>query len=406
MITENKQFLEPRKVYLPLTDKTSKIASVKVELDDEVLLGQIIAYKFNGKVKTPVISTVSGTVVGFEELEDRFAKIIDHVVIENDYKSNPVTYKQLSKDSTAAEVKARLEEAGINQITVDGLCTDVDFSKPLNHIVINATYTNEPFISTDYEYIKKQSEEIAIGIQLLGRAAHTENLYLIVDKFMDSETLENLGKATVDKDIAIVTTNSKKMEGSDYKFIRSLLKKPLSNNLLDDGVMYTSVCTAKAVYDAVVNSLPLTKRQIAVTGDAFKSNALYEVKLGTRFSDVVEDLGNYTTSENLSLHIGSFLTGYQLETDNFSLTASVDSINVGVIRSEKEDICIKCGDCNDVCPAGILPQNIMDAEIRSVKNRIIDLNTSECIECGLCTYVCPSKINVLEWVRRAKRRVG
>jgi electron transport complex protein RnfC len=406
MITENKQFLEPRKVYLPLTDKTSKMASVKVELNDEVLLGQIIAYKFNGKTKTPVISTVSGTVVGFEELEDRFAKLIDHVVIENDYKGTPVKYKQLSKDSTATEIMIRLEEAGINQITVDGLSTDVDFKKPLNHIVINATYINEPFISTDYEYIKKQSEEIAIGIQLLGRAAHTDNLYLIVDKFMDSETLENLGKATVDKNITIVTINSKKMEGSDYKFIRSLLKKPLSNNLLDDGIMYTSVCTAKAVYDAVVNSAPFTKRQIAITGDAFKSNALYEVKLGTRFSDIAEDLGNYTTTEDLNLHIGSFLTGYQLETDNFSITASVDSINVGVIRSEEEEICIKCGDCNDVCPAGILPQNIMDAEIRSVKGRIVDLNTSECIECGLCTYVCPSKINVLEWVRRAKRRVG
>ena len=406
MITENKQYLEPRKVYLPLTDKTSKIASVKVELNDEVLLGQVIAYKYNGKTKTPVISTVSGTVVGFEELEDRFAKVIDHVVIENDYKSTPVDYKELTKEATPTEIKIRLEEAGINQITVDGLSTDIDFSKPINHVVINATYINEPFISTDYEYIKKQAEEIAIGIQLLGRASHTENLYLIVDKFMDSETLENLGKATVDKGITIVTINSKKMEGSDYKFIRTLIKKPLSNNLLDDGVMYTSVCAAKAIYDAVVNSTPFTKRQIAITGDAFRSNALYEVKLGTKFSEIAEDLGNYTTTENLSLHVGSFLTGYQLETDNFSITSSVDSINVGVVRSETEEVCIKCGECNDVCPAGILPQNIMDAEIRSVNARIVDLNTSECIECGLCTYVCPSKINVLEWVRRAKRRVG
>jgi len=48
----------------------------------------------------------------------------------------------------------------------------------------------------------------------------------------------------------------------------------------------------------------------------------------------------------------------------------------------------------------------MDAELRSVNDRIVELNTDECIECGLCTYVCPSKINVLEWVRRAKRRVG
>ncbi|AIO18672.1 Electron transport complex protein RnfC [Candidatus Izimaplasma bacterium HR1] len=406
MITENKQFLDPRKVYIPLTDRTSKIANVLVEQSEEVKVGQVIADKYNGKFKTPVISTVSGTVEGFIELEDRFGKKIDHVIIENDYNYSTVKYKDLTLDASPSEIKNRLEEMSVNQISVDGLYTDVDFNKPVNYIVINATYTNEPFISTDYEYIKKSAEEIALGIKLLGRAAHTENLYLIVDKFMDEETLYNLGKATVDKGIEIITINSKKMQGDDYKLIRKLIKKPLTNNLLDDGVIYTTVCAAKATYDAVVNSLPFTKRQIAVTGDAFKANALYEVRLGTLFTDIVEDLQNYQITDSLNLHIGSFLTGYQLETDEFSITSSVDSVNVGVIREDEEEVCIKCGDCNDVCPAGILPQNIMDAELRNVNARIVDLNTSECIECGLCTYVCPSKINVLEWVRRAKRRVG
>ena len=406
MITENKQFLDPRKVYIPLTDRTSKIANLKVAKNDEVRVGEVLADKYNGKVKTPVIATVSGTVEGFVELEDRFGKKVDHVIIENDYQYTTVKYKNLSLDASPSEIKNRLVEMGVNQISVDGLYTDVDFNKPVNYIVINATYTNEPFISTDYEYIKKQAEDIALGIKLLGRAAHTEELYLIVDKFMDSETLENLGKATVDKGIEIITINSKKMQGADYKLIRKLIKKPLSNDLLDDGVLYTTVCAAKAAYEAVVNSSPFTKRQIAVTGDAFNANALYEVRLGTLFTDIVEDLQNYQVTENLNLHIGSFLTGYQLETDEFSVTSSVDSINVGVIRADKEEVCIKCGDCNDVCPAGILPQNIMDAEIRNVNARIVDLHTSECIECGLCTYVCPSKINVLEWVRRANRRVG
>ena len=108
----------------------------------------------------------------------------------------------------------------------------------------------------------------------------------------------------------------------------------------------------------------------------------------------------------MNIHLGSFLTGMQLDNDDFAITQSVDSINVCEFRDVEEDVCIKCGDCNDICPAGILPQNIMDAELRSVNLRIVDLDTHLCVECGLCTYVCPSKINVLEWVRRAKRRVG
>ncbi len=406
MITENKQFLDPKKVYIPLTDKTSKIANVKVQINDEVLIGQVVADKFNGKVKQPVISTVSGTVVGFEERLDRFGKIIDHIIIENDFQGQSIKLKELSLEATSAQIRKRLTECGINQITVDGITTNVDFTKKINYVVVNSVYVNEPFISKDYEYIKKQAEDIANGIKLLGKAAQTEKLILIVDKFMDEETLENLGKATVDKGIEIVVINSKKLQGWDYKLIRKLIKKPLSQNLLDDGVLYTSTCAAQATYDAVVKAKPFTKRQIAVTGDAFKSNSLYEVRLGTEFSEIAEDLGYNIELDKLNLHVGSFLTGYQLDNDSFSITASVDSVNVGVIREETEDVCIKCGECNDVCPAGILPQNIMDAELRSVNSRIVELNTSECIECGLCTYVCPSKINVLEWVRRAKRRVG
>lgn len=406
MITENKQFLDPKKVYIPLTDKISKIANLKVAKDDEVKVGQVLAYKYDGKIKTPVISTVSGTVEGFEELVSRYGKKVDHIVIENDKIYSTLEYPKMTMDASPSEIKQRLEEMGVKDVSADGLFTNVDFTNPLDFIVVNAIYTNEPFISTDYDYIKKQAEEIAMGIQLLGRAAHTDKLYLIVDKFMDTETLESLGKATVDKGIEIITVNSKKMNGADYKIIRKLIKKPLSNNLLNDRVLYTNVCAAKASHDAVLNSTPFTKRQIAITGDALSVNALYEVRIGTLFTDLVDDLGDYHVEENLNLHVGSFLTGNQLQEDKFSITSSVDSINVGVIRDDEDEVCIKCGDCNDVCPAGILPQNIMDAEIRNVNARIVELNTSECIECGLCTYVCPSKINVLEWVRRAKRRVG
>jgi electron transport complex protein RnfC len=406
MITDNRQYLEPRKVYIPLTDKTSKIANLKVAVEDKVLTGQIIAEKFNGKTKTPVISTISGTVVGFEERLDRFGKIIDHAIIENDFKGRSIELEPLEGNVAPAMVRNRLTECGIDQLTVDGIYTDIDFSRPVKHIIINAIYTNEPFISKDYEFIKKHAEEIADGITLLGIASHAETMTLIVDKFMDEETVDNLGKATVDKGIEVIIINSKKVQAWDYKIAKKLVNETLSNDLLDNQIIYTSVFAAKVTHDAVRLGMPLTKRQIALTGDAYKVNTLYEVRIGTPLSELSEELGGYDETSNLNIHVGSFLTGYQLESDEFSITASVDSVNVSSLRIEKEEVCIKCGDCNDICPAGILPQNIMDAELRNVNLRIVDLNTHECVECGLCTYVCPSKINVLEWVRRAKRRVG
>lgn len=406
MITENRQYLNPKLVYIPLTDQTSKIASVKVEIGDTVQTGQPIAVKFKGKVKTPVISTVSGVVTAFEERLDRFGKTVDHIVIENDLKGLTVSLEKYTGDVPSGVIRNRLLECGISQVSIDGLYTPITFETPIKHILVNAVYINEPFISTEYEYIKNSAEEIAEGIALLGKAAYAETMTLIVDNFMDAEALENLGKATVDKGIEVVVINSKKVNGGDFKVAKKIVGDTLNINLLENEMIYTSVCAAKYVYDAVRGGLPLTKRQVAITGDGFRSNAIYDIRIGTPFSDIAEDMGGYTETSNLNLHIGSFLTGTQIQNDQFSITSTVDTINVGVIRDEEEDVCIKCGECNDICPAGILPQNIMDAELRNVNSRIVELNTNECVECGLCTYVCPSKINVLEWVRRAKRRVG
>ena len=425
MITEYRTFLNPKKVYIPLTDVASKIANVKVEEGDRVLVGQIVAFKFNGKVKAPILSTVSGTVVGFEEKIDRYSKIVDHIVIENDMTNETIeltNYKDLlanpqdrnfvhnvttySENISTAQVRNALRNLAIQTITLDGLYTDLVFDANTKHIVINAIFTNEPFISTDYEGVINHAEEIADGISLLGIAAATKSLTVIVDKFMPAEALAELGKATVDKNIEIISIDVKKINSWDYKIISKLVKHKLSNNLLDDGVVYTSIHSALMVHNAIREGLPVTSRQIAVTGDALKVNAVYDVRVGTLFSDLVNDLEGYQEAEKMNLHIGDFLTGTQLDSDDFAITQSIDAVHVSEYREVEEDVCIKCGDCNDICPAGILPQNIMDAELRSVNSRIVELDTHLCVECGLCTYVCPSKINVLEWVRRAKRRVG
>jgi electron transport complex protein RnfC len=406
MITEYRQLLDPKLVYIPLTDPTYKLANVSVEEGDTVQVGQVLAYKFKGRDKTPVIATVSGTVNGFEERRDRFNKLVDHVIIENDKEYNTIPLPALGENPAPAIIRERLVQAGINHITVDGNFTAISFDQPIKHILINAIYTNEPFISTDYEFVKVHAEDIADGIVLLKQAALADSATLIVDKYMDEETLDALGKATVDKSIEVVQINTKQVKGWDYDIARKIIKEPLSQNLLNQGVIYTSACAAHKVHDAVRNGQYVTKRQIAVTGDAFALNALYDIRIGTPFTEVVTDIGGYDEAEELTCHIGHFLSGVQVEDDSFVLTETIDTIHVSALRNQVEDICIKCGECNDICPAGILPQNIMDAELRNVNSRIVDLHTDECIECGLCSYVCPSKINVLEWVRRAKRRVG
>ena len=53
-------------------------------------------------------------------------------------------------------------------------------------------------------------------------------------------------------------------------------------------------------------------------------------------------------------------------------------------------------------------EEIEEADEETINVKISDNNvsivrdTAKCIECGICSYVCPAKINVREYVRKAK----
>lgn len=403
MLTEYRKLLSPSKVYIPLTDIDNQIAETLVQVGENVYLGQLVAYKIDGSNKTPILSSVSGEVIGIEERLDRYNKIVDHIVIKNDYKEETVELFKHEGEVASGTIRKVLKELGIKKLDLDSIFTNVELDSRVKHVFVNAVGQNEPFVSTDYKFVLENFKAIADGVLLLGKGANTLDMNIIHDKKMPEEALAAL-KNELDGKVNFLAINAKEVKGTDYQLIAKKTKQTLKKNLLDSSILYVSIETAKIVSDALRNGLGAFTAHLTVTGEGLKDNFEYDVKVGTLFEDIVEDLGGYQNVEELNIHIGGFLSGTQVESDQFSITETITSVNVSEYHLQKETICIKCGECNDVCPAGILPQNIMDAELRGVNKRIFDLHTDECIECGLCTHVCPSKINVLEWVRRAMRR--
>lgn len=64
--------------------------------------------------------------------------------------------------------------------------------------------------------------------------------------------------------------------------------------------------------------------------------------------------------------------------------------------------CIRCGDCVEVCPAGLLPQQLYWTIKTQQYDKAVDLHLSACIECGDCADVCPSTIPLLTYYREGK----
>lgn len=72
---------------------------------------------------------------------------------------------------------------------------------------------------------------------------------------------------------------------------------------------------------------------------------------------------------------------------------------------QRELACIRCGQCAEVCPASLLPQQLYWHSKAEEYDKCQELNLKDCIECGACAYVCPSQIPLVQYYRQAKAEI-
>lgn len=394
-IAEVKSYLKPRKVYIPLASTNSKYYDLSVEIGDPVLVGEKIAERY-GDQRTPIFSSVSGKVVGIEAMEYYSGILVDHLVIENDKKDEAVEYKPMQGLETAKNIQTKIESMGIRGLDQSGLYTRFDFSRTIKHVFVNAVFQNQAFLSIENDLYFDEMDEVIEGMQLLKKASLSQ-VTVLVDHDMHNARFEEAG-------FDVVKVKPSVSKAWAYGAIKKVVGKDVPYDLMEEGILFTPIHSCKAIYDAVRVGKPVTNTRLVLMCADMDSSTAFDVKLGTHIRDIMTEMGK-EYQEAASIFTGSVLNGFTMKTNNFAVSEHISS--VGVVSDElKEEVCIKCGLCNDICPVGILPQNIMDAEIRTVEERLYEYNLKACIECGLCSYACPSEINVLEWVRRAKRRVS
>jgi electron transport complex protein RnfC len=64
--------------------------------------------------------------------------------------------------------------------------------------------------------------------------------------------------------------------------------------------------------------------------------------------------------------------------------------------------CIRCGDCNDVCPQQLSPLRLHEHLSLGDERAARAYRLLDCSECGACAAVCPSRIALTESFRAAK----
>jgi len=396
---EVKNIVAGKKVFIPLMACTD----ILVNAGDYVKAGTMIA-KRNDHFTVPIFSSVSGKVLGIEELEHSTGRVIDHLVVENDGKYDfEKPFEPMDAETASVEELVNfMMNAGIVGCGGAGFPSYVKYrgAKGIHTLLINAVEC-EPYITADYRIIDNQVEDLLYGTKTMLKMSGAKEALIAIKK-TKKDLIDKVREALKGQDQMKVTEVPDQYPmGWERTLIYEVFKKRYDKLPGEIGVIVNNATTAIAFSEALKYGRPIMEKICTISGDGLKSPSNVRVPVGVSVKDIVEQIGGYA-GEEVRVIGGGPMMGRTQTTDDVVITTSSNAITV--LKPDPVDTiaCLRCGRCNDNCPAGILPVRINNAEEAGDVKLLAKLRADQCIECGMCTYVCPSKIEVTEGVRRGK----
>ena len=409
------RYVEPKYIFLPTTNARCSSFELYIKEGDHVNTFQLIGLRHGPFFDQPIHSTASGTFVGLEKHYHRNGKLIDFIKIENDFKNS---FDKNAKERTKEEIEAIINDKEkmteiIKNCALVGLGgssfpTYIKFqtNKPIDLLLVNGIEC-EPYITADHRIMLEYPYRIINGIRYAMKAFKCKKaLICIKSKYKDIQTTyEEVLKEFPDSGIELCLVKNYYPQGWEVSMIKEATGIKLNPGELPSnrGIINFNVSTMVGIYKAVKYNIPVIKRNITVTGDGIMHPHNFRVLVGTSFKDLLPLCGGYKNPEKDKVFIlGGPMMGASVPSDDVIITKTVTSIIVLDKTEYKEEPCVRCGSCVLSCPVGLEPVQIMNAVKSLDKERIKALNPLKCIECGLCAYSCTSKIQVTDYVRRAK----
>ena len=388
-------------IYIPLQSKLGYIYKPTVKVGDYVCIDDSLGV--NVTTDFTIKSSVSGTVVGLEKKYISNGKLVDCLVIENDFKEKYRNKLGKKKDITKYSKDSfiyMLQNNGITGMGGSDYPTFIkyDTKNKINYLIVNGVEC-EVSSSSDNAIMYNYTEEILECIDAIMEIMDIDKAYIAINENNTTIIRRFLKYINTYPNIKIYPIIDAYPSGWEKQLVNEITGLTYDKYPDEIGVITNNVSTIYSIYELLKYGKPLTEKIVTIAGEGIKKPGNYKVKIGTNFSEIILKTEGYSKIKNPILIAGGKMMGKSIPNDELIITKDLNTILVLENKETKSKKCIKCGKCSEVCPVGLMPAMIIDNKDK-LKNSRID----KCIECGLCSYVCPAKIEVREILKSIKEQ--
>ena len=405
-------FPEPEVAVIFLSQHTGKRARPLVKVGDKVNVGQKIG-EADGFVSAPIHSSISGKVISIEErIHPTLKREETALIIKNDMENQLDSSIQPRKDFESLcreDLLEIIKEKGIVGLGGAMFPTHVKLSPPKNidSLIINGCEC-APYLNGDNRIMIEHPKEILTGIKIVQKILQVGKIFIAVEdnKPEAAASLSNL--LNKPSNIEILSLKTKYPQGAEKILIKRILNRdvPEKGLPLDVGVVVLNVSTVFAIYQAVIEGIPLIQRVMTVSGENLSKPGNYLVKLGTPFRDIVHYcLGEEELPSKYELKAGGPIMGISQSSLDSGVIKGITGLTVlkkPVVEVSEERDCIRCGRCVEACPMGLYPFYYAFYGKRGELEKAVKFKVENCIECGCCEVICSSKISILGFIKQEK----
>ncbi|MGL4867869.1 MAG: electron transport complex subunit RsxC [Cetobacterium sp.] len=413
--TEN-QIIEklpaPKVVFIPLLQHIGVPLTPCVKVGDKVLKGQVIGDS-DAFLSVPVHATISGTVKKIENLPFPLMGSVETIVIENDGLEEWINleknsdWEKISKDELLKIVRSK----GIVGLGGAAFPTHVKLNPPkevkIETLLLNGAEC-EPYLNSDNRVMIEEPLKVIEGIKIMMHILNVNNAIIGIED-NKKEAIEIMRKTVEGTSIKVMPLKTMYPQGGEKSLIKAILNKEVLSGKLPSslGVVVNNTTTAAAIYDAVVNGIPLIDKVVTVTGKGIKEPKNLRVVIGTQISELLENCG-YLENEIEKIVMGGPMMGMAQLTLDVPVIKGTSGL-LALTKKEtnycKPKACIGCGKCVDACPISLQP--IMYARLAEFSQweDMAKHNLMDCIECGSCAYICPSNRPLTEAIKIGKSKL-